>query len=283
MTNPIIEYGFTAVPASATALLTDTPAYPRLHAQPDPIPITDTPIPTTALAQRINAYARTHLPEPTYNHCLRVYHFGLAIKKHRFPFSDWAFSDETYFLACVLHDIGTSEENLHATHLSFEFFGGFLALQVLQSESDGGSAPREQAESVAEAIIRHQDLCTVGMISAVGQLLQLATIFGTYYNIIISYLLRASEVQVQVQAQVNPCPCHQIYGSPLDPARCSTRSLACSWMFLDGLGRGSTATMLDFFFIAQISQFPDIFILGPLIGAFGYLHRTSKPTRTTRY
>lgn len=217
MPNPIIDYGFTAVPASATALLTDTPAYPRLHAQPVPIPITDTPIPTTALAQRINTYARTHLPEPTYNHCLRVYHFGLAIKKHRFPFPDWAFSDETYFLACVLHDIGTSEENLHATHLSFEFFGGFLALQVLQSESEtesGGSgsgsrsvAPREQAESVAEAIIRHQDLCTVGMISAVGQLLQLATIFGTYYNT--PYLCVPScnssscsgEVQVQVQVK----------------------------------------------------------------------------------
>lgn len=39
-------------------------------------------------------------------------------------------------------------------------------------------APVEQAESVAEAIIRHQDLCEVGKITAVGQLVQLATIFG---------------------------------------------------------------------------------------------------------
>ncbi|KAJ6013828.1 hypothetical protein N7540_008419 [Penicillium herquei] len=199
MSSPITIYGFTAVPASATILLTETPAYPRLHAHPDPIPITETPIPTTALAQRINTYAQTHLPEETYNHCLRVYHFGLAIKKHRFPFPDWAFTDETYFLACLLHDIGTSETNIHATRLSFEFFGGILALRVLQQSqtieySDNGSgnggsaiAPQEQAESVAEAIIRHQDLCQVGKITALGQLLQLATIFdntGSYADLV---------------------------------------------------------------------------------------------------
>jgi cyanamide hydratase len=94
--------------------------------------------------------------------------------------------------------------------LSFEFFGGMLALRVLQDVDDGerveigtgtgvgigasgaaatatdtttatnanATAPREQAESVAEAIIRHQDLCHVGEITVVGQLLQLATIFG---------------------------------------------------------------------------------------------------------
>ncbi|KAJ5917432.1 HD domain containing protein [Penicillium verhagenii] len=195
MSNPIHEYGLTAVPASATALLTSTPEYPRLHANPPPIPVSETPIPTTALAQRINAYAKAQLPEPTYNHSLRVYHFGLAIKKHRLSFDDWAFSDETYFLACVLHDIGTTETNIKATHLSFEFYGGFLALQLLQdsegsqgsSASSGSAAPREQAESVAEAIIRHQDLCQVGKITAVGQLLQLATIFdntGSYADLV---------------------------------------------------------------------------------------------------
>lgn len=191
MTNPLTIYGFTPVPASAETLLTSTPAYPRLNPTPTPIPVSETPIPTTNLAQRINAYARAHLPEPTYNHSLRVYHYGLAIKKHRFAgFNAWDFSDETYFLACVLHDIGTTEENLHKTRMSFEFYGGFLALEILQKQEGGddttsasaGSsvAPREQAESVAEAIIRHQDLCTVGKITAVGQLLQLATIFGKW-------------------------------------------------------------------------------------------------------
>jgi cyanamide hydratase len=177
MSNPTTIYGFTAVPASASTLLTSTPTYPLPTTKPISIPVSATPIPTSELAQRINTYARTHLPEPTYNHSLRVYHYGLAIKRHRFAHADWDFSDETYFLACVLHDIGTTDENLSKTRMSFEFYGGFLALEVLQ---DGGAAPREQAESVAEAIIRHQDLCDVGKITALGQLLQLATIFGLF-------------------------------------------------------------------------------------------------------
>lgn len=191
MPNPISTHGFTAVPASATTLLTSTPAYPAPTSPPSPIPVTSTPIPNTPLAQRINSYAKTRLPEPTYHYSLRVYHYGLAIKQYRFAaHADWQFSDETYFLACVLHDIGTTEENITATHLSFEFFGGMLAMDVLRNTSihnpggDGpggapaGVASRDQAESVVEAIIRHQDLCEVGKITALGQLLQLATIFG---------------------------------------------------------------------------------------------------------
>jgi cyanamide hydratase len=101
------------------------------------------------------------------------------MKSYLFP--AWAFTDETYFLACVLHDIGSTDENLKATKLSFEFYGGLLALDVLQrapASAPETAAPKDQAESVAEAIIRHQDLCENGKITAVGQLLQLATIFG---------------------------------------------------------------------------------------------------------
>lgn len=72
-----------------------------------------------------------------------------------------------------MHDIGATEKNLRATHLSFEFYGGFLALDQLQKYG----APKEQAESVTEAIIRHQDIGDVGTITTVGQLIQLATLF----------------------------------------------------------------------------------------------------------
>jgi cyanamide hydratase len=180
----IREYGYTAVPASAKKLLSES--YPK---PPSPPPAfatssSDIAIPNTALAKRIHIYAKSHLPEPTYNHSLRVYHYGLAIKQYRFP--EWSFSHETYFLACLLHDIGTTDENLRKTRMSFEFYGGFLALQILQNKNfpHGNAdaavavAPSEQAESVAESIIRHQDLCEVGTVTAVGQLLQLATIFG---------------------------------------------------------------------------------------------------------
>ncbi|KAE8381686.1 hypothetical protein BDV26DRAFT_255253 [Aspergillus bertholletiae] len=179
-----VAYGFTPVISSASALLSAAkPSTPAPF-----ISVADTPIPQTALSQRIDHYARSHLPEPTYNHSLRVYHYGLAIKRHVFP--SWSFTDETYFLCCLLHDIGSTEENLKKTKLSFEFYGGFLALDVLQdrSASPGNAvAPRDQAEGVAEAIIRHQDLCEEGKITAVGQLLQLATIFdntGAYADVV---------------------------------------------------------------------------------------------------
>lgn len=181
--NPITEHGFTAVPASATQILNNPTT--KLLSPPPAFTLSSFPIPGTALAKRVQAYAKTHLPEPTYNHSLRVYYFGQAIRRYRFgstgELSAWSFSDETYFLTCLLHDIGTTEDNLRKTKLSFEFYGGFLALDVLQHDEDGAAvAPREQAESVAEAIIRHQDLCETGKITAVGQLIQLATIFGPH-------------------------------------------------------------------------------------------------------
>ena len=173
--DPVTRYGLTPVTGSAADLL--AAAQPL---SPAPfISVDDTPTPDTALAHRIRTYAQSRLPESTYNHSLRVYHYGLAIKRHLFP--SWNFTDETYYLACLLHDIGTTEENFKSTKLSFEFQGALLALDVLQEASTASSmdvAPRDQAESVAEAIIQHQDLCDKGKITAVGQLLQLATIFG---------------------------------------------------------------------------------------------------------
>ncbi|RDW76851.1 putative urea hydro-lyase/cyanamide hydratase [Aspergillus mulundensis] len=176
MSHPITTHGFTPVPANPQTLLSQAP----ISSKPPAIPVSSTPIPAAPLALRIQEYARTHLPQPTYHHSLRVYHYGLAIKRHAFP--EWAFSEETYFLACMLHDIGTTRENLHASKLSFEFVGGFIALDVLltrdnASDASDDIASRDQAESVAEAIIRHQDLRDVGAITALGQLLQLATVF----------------------------------------------------------------------------------------------------------
>jgi cyanamide hydratase len=178
--TPEKTYGFTPVPSSPDTLFT-TSSILISKVPPPCIPVSATPTPSNPLSQRIQSYAKSHLPQPTYNHSLRVYHYGLAIKRYAFP--DWEFDDETYFLTCLLHDIGTTGENLRATKLSFEFFGGYLALDVLQHDGDARDkgtavAPRAQAESIAEAIIRHQDLRDVGSITAVGQLVQLATIFG---------------------------------------------------------------------------------------------------------
>lgn len=186
--DPITKYGLTAVPAAAGAAIDASPAP---STGPSVIPVSETAMPTTALARRTHAYAQKYLPVPTYNHSMRVYHYGLAMKQYRFANApEWAFTDETYFLASLLHDIGLTGENLRATKLSFEFYGGYLALDVLRQRNGDGDdnaeaetkveavAPRDQAESIAEAIIRHQDLCDEGTITALGQLLQMATLFG---------------------------------------------------------------------------------------------------------
>ena len=96
---------------------------------------------------------------------------------HIQQFPSWEFTDETWLLACLLHDIGTTEKNIQGTLMSFEFYGGLVALDLLHKQHN---APIEQAESVAEVIIRHQDIGNVGTITTLGLLIQLATIFGEF-------------------------------------------------------------------------------------------------------
>lgn len=58
--------------------------------------------------------------------------------------------------------------------MSFEYYGAFKALNFL---SENG-APRDQAEAVSEAIIRHADLGQTGTLTTLGLLIQLSTVFG---------------------------------------------------------------------------------------------------------
>jgi cyanamide hydratase len=97
----------------------------------------------------------------------------MAIVSQCFP--SWSSStfNETYFLTSLLHDIGATPKNMPDTHMSFEFFGGIIALNTLRSFS----SPTPQAESVAESIMRHQDAGNTGTLSRMGALTQLATIF----------------------------------------------------------------------------------------------------------
>jgi len=57
--------------------------------------------------------------------------------------------------------------------MSFEFYGGLIVLDLLKKLD----APMPQAEHVAEAVIRHQDLGKTGTLTRIGALIQLATIF----------------------------------------------------------------------------------------------------------
>jgi cyanamide hydratase len=84
---------------------------------------------------------------------------------------------ETFFLAALLHDIGTVPSSLNSTRLSFELWGAIEALKLLPEFG----APRDQAELVAEVINRHQDLGETGQAPAVLGLIYFATIFGTSF------------------------------------------------------------------------------------------------------
>lgn len=57
--------------------------------------------------------------------------------------------------------------------MSFDIYGGIKAMEVLKKI---GSTD-DQAEAVAEAIIRHQDMGVDGTITYMGQLIQLATLY----------------------------------------------------------------------------------------------------------
>jgi cyanamide hydratase len=172
MSDPIALYGLTAIPADQSKLAPATTT-------PRPVPVAELKPPSTAFCERINTYTHENLSEDTYRHSLRVYSYGVAIAKECFP--QWGLEkggelDETWFACAMLHDIGTTEKNISSTRLSYEFFAGYLALDLLQKGEDGAAATKDQAESVAEAIIRHQDVQPVGNISLLTGLIHLGTL-----------------------------------------------------------------------------------------------------------
>lgn len=84
----------------------------------------------------------------------------------------WPDFAETYYLTSMLHDIGTASAFLKTTKMSFDFKGAFIASSWLR-DSNGAE---NLADAVAEAIIRHQDIGTTGEITALGGIIQVATL-----------------------------------------------------------------------------------------------------------
>lgn len=174
MPTPHTEaYGWTAVPRDRSNVPNEA------NAKTSASPVDFASIwPNTQVVQKAQASVKKALPQETYNHSLRVYCFGHSIVSQHFP--EWIAAEardgffETWALTCLYHDLATTPEHRQETHMSFEWHGGFMALQELQSFG----APRAQAESVCEAIIRHQDPGETGTISRMGQLVQMSTEFG---------------------------------------------------------------------------------------------------------
>ncbi|KAJ9102332.1 hypothetical protein QFC21_002732 [Naganishia friedmannii] len=178
MSDPISLFGLTPLPADQSKLQPATTT-------PQPVAITSLRPPTTPLALRVDEYAKTHLDEDTYRHSLRVYSYGVAIATQCFPEwnlgSDGGKLDETWFACAMFHDAGTTHAAMQSTRLSYEFWAGVFALEFLQEGGKdggggGGVATGDQAESVAEAIIRHQDVQPVGNVTLLTTLIHLGTL-----------------------------------------------------------------------------------------------------------
>ena len=175
MDDAFTKYGFTPLPADQTKTAPST-------TEPAALDIKDLEPPHSPLADRIDKYAKGKLSPDTYRHSLRVYSYGRAIAQECFP--QWGLTsgsplDETWFLTAVLHDIGTTDDIIHNTRLSYEFYAGYHALDILQDvrvTGGEGIAPRDQAEGVAEAIIRHQDIQDKGYVTLVTRLIHLGTL-----------------------------------------------------------------------------------------------------------
>ncbi|KAM0449177.1 hypothetical protein ACHAPV_007943 [Trichoderma viride] len=169
-TNEIAQNGWTALPLDPSKLFGGKP----FRNAPGQLLVSDIKFPEDdPIVAKVQTYAKEKLPIQTYNHSMRVFYYATAIVRQQFPEHAETFSPSTLALVSLLHDIGTAEENLAATNMSFEFYGGFKAMNLLL---ELGSS-KDQAEAVAETIIRHQDLGTEGNITFVGQVIQLATIY----------------------------------------------------------------------------------------------------------
>ncbi|KAG6032706.1 hypothetical protein E4U41_007168 [Claviceps citrina] len=179
--------GWTAVPLDAGQLFNGQP----YKFKPEPLRTQEIKFPSDdAVVERVQAYAKEKLPNQTFNHSMRVYYYesggygkesqwlltgsvASVILQQQFPDLAPTLSPSTLAITSLLHDIGTTDENTAATRMSFEFYGAFQALRVLKELG----ASQDQADAVCEAIVRHQDLGTVGSITLLGQVIQLATIF----------------------------------------------------------------------------------------------------------
>lgn len=169
------------------ALPADQSKTPPSTTTPKPLSPAQFPPPSTPLATRVASYTKAKLPADVYAHSHRVYYYGRFIAQECYP--SWNITpnsklDESWYIAALLHDIGTTPEHISSTKLSYEFWAGFHALEILQDVDKtaphggdaGGVASREQAESIAEAIIRHQDVQDKGSISLLTRLIHLGTL-----------------------------------------------------------------------------------------------------------
>ncbi|THV72758.1 cyanamide hydratase [Aureobasidium pullulans] len=162
--------GWTAVPVSGKQIFQTRGDI----STPTPVTVADVYFPSdVALVADAQAFVKKRLSPEAFNHSMRVFYWGYVIGKHLLPEHAAELSPVTWALTCLLHDIGTAEEYFTSTRMSFDIYGGIKAMEVLKVLG----STNDQAEAVAEAIIRHEDMGIDGTITFMGQLIQLATLY----------------------------------------------------------------------------------------------------------
>ena len=155
------KYGYNSISRDISKVL-ENPASPKSHKLEE--------LPGSQTAKTILRFATKELPAKVLYHSLRVYQYSLAIIKDQFP--QWELDPEVIFSTSLLHDIGATPRNLESTKMSFEFYGGIIARDLVKEKT----GDKDYAEAVSEAIIRHQDLGTTGNITHLGFIIQVSTI-----------------------------------------------------------------------------------------------------------
>jgi hypothetical protein len=91
--------------------------------------------------------------------------------------------------------------------MSFEYYGAFKTLNFLLENG----ATKDQAEAVSEAIVRHADLGETGMLTSLGMLIQLSTVFGKslvpFARCVVSCTARSSQVGPHDRKRRGPTDC----------------------------------------------------------------------------
>ncbi|PNY27771.1 Cyanamide hydratase [Tolypocladium capitatum] len=168
--DEVAQNGWHAVPRDAGVIFGGKPYVDK----PGPLLVSDMAFPSEdPVVAKVRDFAAEKLPRQTLHHSMRVYYYSTAIMAQQFRERAAGFSASTLALTCLLHDVGTARELLAASRMSFEFYGGIKARELVV----GLGGAQDQADAVGEAIIRHQDLGVDGTITLLGQVVQLATVF----------------------------------------------------------------------------------------------------------
>jgi cyanamide hydratase len=163
-------YGWQAVPRDSAIFVASAS-----ESNTRPYGASTVPIPSDSVSHATLEYARSHLNPKTFNHSLRIYLYGHIIAHQHFTnLLSLPHFLETYFAACMLHDIGTTDDNIVSSKMSFEFKGAMIAMDFLRE----AGAKKDLVEQVGETIIRHQDVGETGTQTAVGGLIHVTTLLG---------------------------------------------------------------------------------------------------------